>query len=519
MDGRRHSVDVPISKTLVALRRVRSLRDPSTISTSKFSALVDNVNWETNSRNGISLRFLDSCQEGGSVKHHGLRTKKEGCLYGERGDFIDDFVLNYDLGKSKLKFYENSGPKTIDSGRYCSNQVDETSIIPSINPLEDVDLCNELSIGSLQEERTDNFALDRKFQCKNQVKKSFGVVVDGTNCAHSSCLSLRDALSSHSDSLFANEEVDGVENDDPGCGGISCCWSGTPRFREPSDVENNPLLRRNVDEVAVYENRCLKYNCNEIVPHSETPRSLSQKFRPKSFSELVGQNVVSRSLLGAIVQGRITSLYLFHGPRGTGKTSASRIFAAALNCLSLEENRPCGLCRECVMFDSGRSRDVKEVDSVRINRRDRVRSLINKASIPPVSSRFKVFIFDECHLLHGETWATVLHSLDNLSQHVIFLMITPDLDKLPRSALSRSQRYHFPKIKDSDVSRRLVKICLEEGLDFDQVALDFIAAKSNGSMRDAEMMLDQLSLLGKRITMSLAYELVSGGNFSYLFFK
>ncbi|XP_062116072.1 protein STICHEL-like 2 [Humulus lupulus] len=504
MDGRRHSVDIPISKTLVALRRVRSLRDPSTTSTSKFSALVDNVNWETNSGSGISLRFLDSCLEGGgSGKIHRLRTKNVGYLDGQRQEFLDDFNLSYDLGKSKFNSYEVSGPLTIDGGRYCSHRIDNKSIIPSINPLEDIDSCNELSIGQLPEERTEHIASERKFQSHNQVKKSFGIVGNGT----SPSLSLRDALSSRSTSLFANEEVDDVYNDDPGCG-ISCCWSGTPRFRESSDVENNPLLCKNVDEISSYDTRCLKYNCNEIVPHSETPRSLSQKFRPKSFGELVGQNVVARSLLGAIIKGRITSLYLFHGPRGTGKTSASRIFAAALNCLSLEENRPCGICRECVMFFSGRSRDVKEVDPVRINRRERVRSLIKKAAIPPVSSRFKIFIFDECHLLHGETWATVLHSLDNLSQHVIFVMIAPDLDKLPRSALSRSQRYHFPKIKDSDISGRLVKICHEEGLDFDQVALDFIAAKSSGSMRDAEMMLDQLSLLGKRITMSLAYELI-----------
>ncbi|XP_030492539.2 protein STICHEL-like 2 [Cannabis sativa] len=505
MDGRRHSVDIPISKTLVALRRVRSLRDPSTISTSKFSALVDNVNWETNSGSGISLRFLDSCQEGGgSGKNHRLRTNNVGKLDGEREEFVDDFNLSYDLGKSKFNLYEFSGPLTIDSGRYCSHRVDHNkSIIPSIDPLEDVDSCNELSIGPLPEEETDHITSERKFQSNNQVKKSYGIVGNGT----SPSLSLRDVLSSRTASLFANEDDDAAYNDDPGCG-ISCCWSGTPRFRESPDLENNPLLCKNVEEISGYDTRCLKYTCNEIVPHSETPRSLSQKFRPKSFSELVGQNVVARSLLGAIIKGRITSLYLFHGPRGTGKTSASRIFAAALNCLSMDENRPCGICRECVMFFSGRSRDVKEVDPVRINRRERIRSLIKKAAIPPVSSRFKIFIFDECHLLHGDTWATVLHSLDNLSQHVIFVMITPDLDKLPRSAFSRSQRYHFPKIKDSDISGRLVNICHEEGLDFDQVALDFIASKSNGSMRDAEMMLDQLSLLGKRITMSLAYELI-----------
>lgn len=519
MEGRRHSVDIPISKTLVALRRVRSLRDPSTLSMSKFSALVDNVNWETNSSTGISLQFFDACQEGGSGKNPGLRPKNVG-LYGGGEDHIDDFDL-----KPKVKFYDNSGRvgKKIDhsyeeeilgnkslSERYYGNQIDKTCIIPSINPLEDVDSCNEASFG-LFRERTDCPSSKRKNKKKGRVKL-FGAVSDVTSCAGSPCPSPRDALSSRSMLFFANEDVDVVDNDDGGCG-ISCCWSGTPRFREANlslDVENNPLLYRNGEENATYQTGCLKYHCNEITPLSETPRSLSQKFRPKSFSELVGQNVVARSLLGAVCKGRVTSLYLFHGSRGTGKTSASRIFAAALNCLSLEEHRPCGLCHECVVFFSGRSRDVKEVDSVGINRRDRVRSLIKKAATPPVSSRFKVFIVDECHLLHQETWATVLHSLDSLSQHVIFVMITPDLDKLPRSAVSRSQRYHFPKIKDADITSRLAKICLEEGLDFDQVALDFIAAKSNGSMRDAEMMLDQLSLLGKKITMSLAYELVSG---------
>ncbi|EEF39046.1 replication factor C / DNA polymerase III gamma-tau subunit, putative [Ricinus communis] len=145
---------------------------------------------------------------------------------------------------------------------------------------------------------------------------------------------------------------------------------------------------------------------------------------------------------------------------------------------------------------------------MRINRVERIRALIKNAAIPPVSSRFKVFIVDECHLLQGETWATILNSLENLSQHVVFVTVTPHLDKLPRSVVTHSQKYHFPKIKDADIAVKLKNICIEEGIDFDQVALDFIAAKSNGSLRDAEMMLDQMSLLGKRITMSLAYELV-----------
>ncbi|CBI14898.3 unnamed protein product, partial [Vitis vinifera] len=388
MDGRRHSVDIPISKTLVALRRVRSLRDPSTNSMSKFSALVDSLNWETNSSNGISLRFVNGFQEGGP---------------------------------------DNNG----------------------LLGLENFPGQREELYGGLRKPDPNT-------------------------------------------SLLANEESNAIDHNDRGCG-IRCCWSRTPRFRESNLLSDK------------WSWKCFN---NEITPYSESPRSLSQKFRPKAFNELVGQNVVARSLLGAISRGRITSFYLFHGPRGTGKTSASRIFAAALNCLSLEEHRPCGLCRECVLFFSGRSRDSKEIDTVRINQTGRMRSLIKHAIGRPVSSRFKVFIIDECHLLRGETWATVLNSLDDLPQHVVFIMITPSLDKLPRSAVSRSQRYHFPKIKDADIASKLGRICVEECLEFDQVALDFIAAKSNGSLRDAEMMLDQLSLLGKRITMSMTYELI-----------
>lgn len=540
-DGRRHSVDIPISKTLVALRRVKSLRDPATNSMSKFSSLVDNVNWETNSRNGISLRFMNDCHQGGSDGYGTLRSKNLG-LYGLREDYVDDFELNCTLGKSKLVLREESGwggrkgppnrTKQVEgldycasnqeevyenkslSERYCENHrdigLDLTCITPSINCLEDVDSCNEPTIGSSQAEKVDHIVSKQKFLYKNQVK-SFGAVGDVTSRVGSPCLSANDAVSGHSATLFANEDV--ADHSHHGCG-ISCCWSRSPKFRESylsSDVEEHPLLSGDLDGPALYGKRSSKQIGHEITPYSETPRCLSQKFRPKSFNELVGQNVVARSLLGAISKGRITSFYLFHGPRGTGKTSASRIFAAALNCLSLEQHRPCGLCRECVLIFSGRSRDVKEVDSVRINRMDRVRSLVKSAVIPPVSSRFKVFIVDECHLLRGETWLTVLNSLDSLSQHVVFVMITPDLDKLPRSAVSRSQRYHFPKIKDTDVANRLEKICIEEGIDFDQAALYFIASKCNGSLRDAEMMLDQLSLLGKKITITLTYELVSAG--------
>ncbi|XWS60334.1 hypothetical protein CRYUN_Cryun07bG0026900 [Craigia yunnanensis] len=547
MDGRRHSVDIPISRTLRALRRVRSLRDPSTNSVSKFSSLFDNVKWETNSSNGISLQFVNGFREAGS-EHNELRGPEYLGFDGRREEQGYDFRLH--------SVPENSNPKLItcenveqvgntanpvrtkqvgeladcngdfkDYGlkkedvhrnrplgeRYDSNFKDEGMNLTCMTPcnsVEDVDSCNGPTVGSSPMERVNHCASKQKFPSRNQVNL-YGPNDDLASRVGSPSPSVG-VVSNRSTSLYVDEDFDLANGNHRGCG-ISYCWSKTPRLRESnpsSDFEDFPLLSEDTGETTLCEQSFWKCINGEINPYSDTPRSLSKKFRPKSFDELVGQSVVVRSLLSAISKGRVTSFYLFHGPRGTGKTSAARILAAALNCLSLEEHKPCGRCRECILFFSGRSRDVKEVDSLRINRMDRLRSLVKNAVVPPVSSRFKIFIIDECHLLHGETWATVLNSLEKLSQHIVFVMSTPELDMLPRTAVSRSLKFHFPKIKDSDISNRLEKICVEEGLDYDQVALDFIAAKSNGSLRDAEMMLDQLSLLGKNITMSLAYELI-----------
>lgn len=542
MDGRRHSVDIPISKTLVALRRVRSLRDPSTNSMSKLSSLVDNLNWETNS-NGITLGFVNGSKDGGFDHNDALVSKDLG-LFEQRVEHVSDCELYYGSRKhkSRLVSCENSGwagfvPVGTQvegsnlcrsnqelvleneplSEKYCNREkgLDMMCRTPSNDCLEGAGSCNEPIERSPLVKRVDHTISKRKSRYRKKVRPFRAAGGDVMSRIGSPRLSTSDGLvegSSRSTSLYGNEDVDVVESNHSGCG-ISRCWSRTPRFREsdlPSDVEDQPLLLGEGDVPPISTHRRgWKFGNNEITPYGESPRSLSQKFRPKYFNELVGQNSVSRSLLSAISNGRISPFYLFHGPRGTGKTSASRIFAAALNCFSLDEKKPCGSCQECVLFFSGRSRDVKEVDSVKINRAERVRYLIKNAMLPPVSSRFKVFIVDDCHLLKGATWAFLLNNLEELSRHVVFVMITPDLDKLPRSAVSRCQRYHFPKIKEVDIVCRLGKLCSEEGLDYDSGALDFIATKSNGSLRDAEMLLEQLSLLGKRITISLAYELVS----------
>ncbi|GAB2240858.1 hypothetical protein Droror1_Dr00021376 [Drosera rotundifolia] len=541
MEGRRHSLDLPITKTLVALRRVRSLRDPSTNSMSKFSALIDDLSWETDSQNGICLRFVNGGNEGIRGKDSLLGCGRLARFREDEEDvrnfeLCDDSVIpNSELASSLAKdFVRNakSGPilegteseddvvgRKIRSKTHeveCQDdRVESAHISLSNHLLENQDSNRDLDF-ALPSLSCDNHALPKQKRLYlNQARspKSFGDMSGMTSpypCPTSSVL----GGSTPATSLYADEDDDDVlDRDFHGCT-VSCCWSRTPRYRSPTDIsddEDCALLSGDAGGTAtnVSEQSSIWKNVNrDIISYSGSPASLSQKYRPRSFKELVGQSLVARSILCAISMGRITSLYIFHGPRGTGKTSASRIFAAALNCLALEDQKPCGMCNECVLYFTGKSSDVKEVDSARISHGNRVKSVVKNATLPPVSSRYKVIIVDECQLLKDETWVTLFHNMDNFSRRVVFIMITPDLDKLPRGAVARSQKYHFPKIPDADIANRLGKICVQEGLEFDHDALDLIAAKSNGSLRDAEMMLDQLSLLGKRITVALAYDLI-----------
>lgn len=247
-------------------------------------------------------------------------------------------------------------------------------------------------------------------------------------------------------------------------------------------------------------------------------RSLSQKYKPMFFDELIGQNIVVQSLANAISRGRIAPVYLFQGPRGTGKTSTAKIFAAALNCLSIDETKPCGYCRACNDFISGKSRDFLEVDGTNKQGIDRVRYILKNLAVglPSASSRFKVFVIDECHLLPSKTWLAFLKFLEEPPKRVVFIFITTDIDNVPRTIQSRCQKYLFNKIKDGEIVARLRKISANENLDVESDALDLIALNADGSLRDAETMLEQLSLLGKRITTSLVNELVSSLNNSHL---
>ncbi|GJN13545.1 hypothetical protein PR202_gb00260 [Eleusine coracana subsp. coracana] len=237
-------------------------------------------------------------------------------------------------------------------------------------------------------------------------------------------------------------------------------------------------------------------------------RSLSQKYRPKAFSEIVGQHIVVQSLNNAVTRERVAPAYLFQGPRGTGKTSAARIFSAALCCLATGDNKPCGICKECTDLFSGNRTDLIELDASNRKGIGRIKHLLENAPSSTASSQFKVFVIDECHMVPSKTWSAFMKFLDEPLPRVVFIFVTIDPDNLPRAVLSRCQKYVFTKIKDVDIVCRLRKVCVKENLDVELAALDLIALNSDGSLRDAETMLDQLSLLGKKITPALVNDLV-----------
>jgi len=248
-------------------------------------------------------------------------------------------------------------------------------------------------------------------------------------------------------------------------------------------------------------------------------RSLSQKYRPRSFLEIVGQNFVVQSLSNAITRERIAPAYLFHGPRGTGKTSSARILSAALSCTATGETKPCGVCTECSDFFTGNGINLIEVDATNRKGINRVRHLIENIPASATSSRYKVFVVDECHMVSSKVWSAFMKFLDEPLPRVVFIFITIDPENLPRSVISRCQKYMFSKIKDIDIVCRLRKIAMKENLDVELAALDLIALNSDGSLRDAETMLDQLCLLGKKITPSLVNDLVSYFSDCWIFFK
>lgn len=229
--------------------------------------------------------------------------------------------------------------------------------------------------------------------------------------------------------------------------------------------------------------------------------ALSLKYRPMTFEDVVGQEHVVRTLRHAIEANRIANAYLFIGPRGIGKTTLSRIFAKALNCQHPNGIEPCGECDNCKEIAAGRSIDVTELDAASHNKVEDVRPIIEAVEFKPASSKYKIFIIDECHMLTASAWNALLKTLEEPPPYVRFVFATTEGDKVLATIVSRCQRFDLRRIQTHDIVTRLKYICGKEGVDAEEDALLAIARGAEGGMRDALSSLDQLiAFKGGKIT-------------------
>jgi len=229
---------------------------------------------------------------------------------------------------------------------------------------------------------------------------------------------------------------------------------------------------------------------------------LARKWRPQRFDDVVGQAAVTRTLGNALASKRLAQAFVFAGPRGVGKTTTARILARALNCVNGPTANPCGVCDACVEIAEGRDIDVLEIDAATHTGVDNVREVIIEGlAILPVRNRYKVFIIDEVHQLSNASFNALLKSIEEPPPHVVFMMATTELDKIPETVLSRSQVYEFRSINTKMIADQLRKIANAEGISVDEDTLLLIARDSEGSMRDAESKLDQvIAFTGTTIT-------------------
>ena len=225
--------------------------------------------------------------------------------------------------------------------------------------------------------------------------------------------------------------------------------------------------------------------------------ALYRKWRPGTFSELVGQEHISRTLSNAIVSGRIGHAYLFSGPRGTGKTSTAKIFAKALNCEKGPTPDPCGTCANCQKINDGTSMDVFEIDAASNRGIDEIRDLRETVKFAPVDGRYKVYIIDEVHMLTAEAFNALLKTLEEPPEHVKFIFATTEIRKVPVTVLSRCQRFDLRRVDTAEISRHLQKVATAEGVSASEAALNLIARAADGSVRDGLSLLDQAIALGE----------------------
>ncbi len=237
---------------------------------------------------------------------------------------------------------------------------------------------------------------------------------------------------------------------------------------------------------------------------------LHHKYRPQKFADLVGQVAIATTLTNAIVQKRIAPAYLLTGPRGTGKTSSARIIAKSLNCLSSDDPTPdpCGQCEVCISIARGTALDVIEIDAASHTGVDNIREIIERCQFSPVQCRYKVYVIDECHMLSSAAFNALLKTLEEPPERVIFILATTDPQRVLPTIISRCQRFDYRRIPLQDMVSHLEKIAKIEQIEIQAEAVTLVAQLSNGGLRDAESLLDQLSLLSGEISTERISDLV-----------
>jgi DNA polymerase-3 subunit gamma/tau len=237
---------------------------------------------------------------------------------------------------------------------------------------------------------------------------------------------------------------------------------------------------------------------------------LHHKYRPQTFTQLVGQDAIATTLSNALLQNRIAPAYLFTGARGTGKTSSARIFAKSLNCLAFDSptDQPCGVCETCRAIANGSALDVIEIDAASNTGVDNIRELIERAQFAPVQCRYKAYVIDEVHMLSNAAFNALLKTLEEPPDRVVFILATTDPQRVLPTIISRCQRFDFRRIPLEPIVEHLGAIAQKENISITKEALQLIAQISQGGLRDAESLLDQLSLLIGEITAERVWDLV-----------